>query len=1252
MKHLVRNWLTKNIYLLAAIALFAAAFMLNKYVIDNTAARYYSRLIEKKIREKEKDFKKVTNDVHLLSSLADRRYAEDTLDEVLDTRKGYGIYIFRREAFIEPQLKFWNTQIAVPPATPYYNDTSHVIRLNNGVYIHVVKLMKLDDGKNYSVEALIPVLYKYFVENENLRKEFADVPDAVKRVDIANTITEYPVSDLNGNVLIYLQRTSEHQMQHSNWSIVLVAIGFFFLFLYLHQVADRVREHFGLWYGVLFLVGAIVLLRLGTYYFPDVLDLRQFELFDPAIYGSSFVLSSLGDLLINSLLFTWIVVFINRRFDTSHINPYGEAWKNWVLLCVILTAQVIFTFTFAGIVQSLVADAQISFNVTNFFSLTQYSFIGFVILATLALSFFFLSQILLTVAGRLVGDRNYITFIITGFIGLLLLSFNRNNSIVELNLFVLPWLVVFVWLMQLKIFAGLNLRLNISEVLFWLAIFSSSISAVIIFENRKIEFEQRKRFAEKLTMQADPSGERLLSIAMAYLDNNFLAPNFHRFADRQSNAMLKDSIVKTNFTAYLNKYDTKVYTFNKATEPLYNSDPGSFDTLNTIFRIQGKPTSIPDMAYFERSFDKYSYIFRKEVKDASDSTIGYFFILSDPKRYKSDALIPELFKQSRELVPEYSTVYSYGIYDSLRLVNHYNDYPFPTALQPGQISRDEFRVVSRGDYEELWYRGLPDKVVVIAQKNSSFMEAITLFAYLFSTFLFLLAFYRMVSLLIKSRLQWSAIRQSWQLSIRSQIHSTIISVSLLSFVVIGIATILFFVSRYHRNNQDRLSRAIQIMGNEVKKKIIDHSIFNDGVMLYEPGFNDEMKDLMGEISEIHGTDVNLYDTLGDLKVSSHADIYYRGVLSEKMNPLAFFRLNNLHQVQTVTDEQVGKINYLSIYSPVRDESGNAVAYLNIPSYSTQGELKQEISNFLVTIITLNAFIFLISGAIAVFITNRITSSFTIITQKMRDINLRQVNQEIEWKRNDEIGVLVKEYNKMVQKLEESADALAKSEREGAWRQMARQVAHEIKNPLTPMKLSIQYLQKAIDNNSPDVKTMTGNVARTLIEQIDHLSKIASDFSQFANIGNPRNEVFDLHELLYSLSSLYTATENLDFAWEPVSSKVMVFADKTQLNRLFTNLMQNALEAASSHDLRIVRMHEELDGDHIIVSVSDNGEGIPEQTRSKIFTPNFTTKSSGTGLGLAMSKGIVEQARGEIWFSTIEGEGTVFYVKLPVLRTSN
>jgi nitrogen fixation/metabolism regulation signal transduction histidine kinase len=216
--------------------------------------------------------------------------------------------------------------------------------------------------------------------------------------------------------------------------------------------------------------------------------------------------------------------------------------------------------------------------------------------------------------------------------------------------------------------------------------------------------------------------------------------------------------------------------------------------------------------------------------------------------------------------------------------------------------------------------------------------------------------------------------------------------------------------------------------------------------------------------------------------------------------------------------------------------------------------------------------------------------------------------------------------------------------------MARQVAHEIKNPLTPMKLSIQYLQKANNSDAGNMKDLTANVAKTLVEQIDHLSKIAADFSQFANIGNPKNEVFDLHEMLSSLVSLYETLENLLFKWVPVHGKAMVFADKTQLNRLFTNLLQNAFEACHERDRCVISVSEEITEDHILIKISDNGEGIPEQMQSKIFMPNFTTKSSGTGLGLAMSKTIVEQARGRIWFETSVGEGTVFFVELPLDKT--
>ena len=1230
-----------------AILMFLVAVGVNQFIISNTSSPYYARLIQREVVDKEKDFQRLASDTALLQSLIAKTYDEATLNRIIDNQKRYLFFIYDKDSGTENKLLFWNSQQALPPINIMNeSDASRMVRLNNGLYIHTSKLVSFGN-RHLSVEGLIPVMWKYFVEIENLQKEFAFHAEAGKRVDVTFNPSEYPIRSSYGNVLFYLEKTNTDRPETSWVARLIMLLGVFLLIIYVHQTAQYITQRFNLLAGIVFLAAMIVLMRLVTYYYPDILELRTFELFDPSIYGSSFVFSSLGDLMINSILFCWLMLFISRRLPTQNLRPLRPRWLGWLCIVFALMLLVSLTFVFADILQSLVADAKISFNVTNFFSLTKYSFIGFLILGTLSLSYFFFSQVILNALKQISEGSTYVIILVTLFVGLGILTFTRNPAVLELNLYVLIWLVIYILMMQQKIFSGINNRLNISEVLYWLFVFSFSITGVIIFENKKIEFEQRKSFAEKLSLRADPSSERLLSIALTYFDNDFLQRSFERFKNPADNADLKDSIIKRSFSAYLDKYDTRIFTFDESERPLSNGGPISYDTLNTIFRIQGKETSIADLKYFEKSFDKFSYIYRKEVVDTFGVKMGYFFVLSEPKQYKSDALVPELFRQTKELVPEYAPGYYYGVYNKMDLINYYNDYPFPTKLSPEQLPKFEFEVKKNKDYEELWYRHSGDKVVVIAKKDNSFIEGITLFSYLFSTFILLLFIYRTTAFLVRSRFRKGALSEYFQFSIRSQIHSTIIMVSLLSFLIIGVATILFFIKRYDRNNQDKLSRAIQIMVNEVQNQVADHSSFNNGVLLFETGAHREVEQLMQEISEIHGTDVNLYDTAGTLRVSSNPLIYNKGVLSEKMNPYAYYNLNILKAVQFVAEEQMGKVDYISVYSPVRDEEGNAYAYLNIPSYSTQGELKQEISNFLVTIINLNAFIFLVAGAIALFITNRITHSFTLIGQKMRDINLQKINQEIQWNRKDEIGELVNEYNKMVQKLDHSAEALAKSEREGAWRQMAKQVAHEIKNPLTPMKLSIQYLQKAIDNNSPQVKEMTANVAKTLIEQIEHLSKIASDFSQFANIGNQRNELFDLHDVLYSLASLYDPIENINFSWEPVNQQVILYADKTQLNRLFTNLLQNAIEAPENQHKRNIEVSERINGEYVIVSIKDNGGGIPVHTRDKIFMPNFTTKSSGTGLGLAMSKSIAEQSQGDIWFETINGEGSTFFVKLPL-----
>ncbi len=1260
MKNFYQQVVKKNVFfLLGAAWLFTIAFIIDNYWYSSSSAKYLRKNIESDIQVQERDFDNFLKDTALLGRLVTQHYTGEELNAL--TEKTYSIFLYSNSDTDTTDLKFWNTQLVLPDKSLLEsNQINDLVKLINGRYECVRRQITIEGNKKVIALALILVHREYYLENPQLKREFVNYPQAEKSVNISASQTDYPVKSITGKTLFYLQAKFVAEKEDANWvTVALNIIAIILLLIIVHNAAHYFSTTYGYLKGILFLIGMALFLRSIVYFFPGLLSLRQYELFDPGIYSSSIILNSLGDLLINAFLFCWIVLFIRREVGERRFNFSISTIWYWVALILPVLILVVTTFVFSSIIKSLIANSgtnsRISFNVTNFFSLVNINSLGgFVVLATLSLSFFFLSQIVLQVISPLLKNRRYILFILIAIAGLILLSVIRSYSFVQLNIYVLLWLLAYVWFMQQHMMISSNFKMAISEVLVWLFIFSFSISAIIVIENQRIELQQRMSMAERLSNQADPSSERMLSIALSYFDNDFLADSFDRFRVQSSNHSLKDSLINKNFTAYLDKYDTWIYTFDSSDnhKPLFNDEePYSYDTLDIIFRIEGRPTNVHDLRYFSKSFDSFSYIFKKAVKDTNDHTVGYFFVLSKPKRYKNDALIPELFRPQQEYVSEYSSNSNFAVYRGGRLVDYYNEYQFPTILLPNQVPKLEYEQRKKNGYDELWYKNT-DKVVVIVKKDSYLIESMILIAYLFSTFLILLVVFRFISVLIQTRLRWHLLKQVFQVSLRSQIHGTFIFITLVSIIVISIATIIFFFNRYKRNNLERLSKTIQIMNNQVQAEIKKDEVFNDNVKFYETHSNDYLEKMVRRVAEIHGTDINFYDLNGNLVVSSNLIVYSKGILSEKMNPLAYFSLHNMNLVQFTNDEQMGKVSYQSIYSPVRDADGNAYAYLNSPSFDSQIELKKEISNFLVTIIDLNAFIFLIAGLIALLITNRITASFTLISNKMRAINLGKTNEEIPWHRNDEIGGLVTEYNKMLNKLEGSAAQLAKSEREGAWREMARQVAHEIKNPLTPMKLSIQYLQKAIDNNSPNVKEMTSAVAKTLVEQIDHLSKIAADFSQFANIGNPKSEVFDLHEMLHSLSSLYTATESLEFQWYPIPQRIILFADKTQLNRLFTNLLQNAVEACNNVENKKIVMSEELEDGFIVIKIADNGHGIPLQVQEKIFTPNFTTKSSGTGLGLAMSKNIIEQAKGELWFETNENEGSVFFVRLPLFRVAN
>ncbi len=1251
MKRFLQNILLRKYSLLAlAIVLFILSFVFNKLYTNRSSVAKEGRLAEKYITGRQQDFSSFLQDTLLIRKLVEKKESLQEFNRV--STKRYGIFLYRGDDLGNVWMSFWSDQLVLPPPDIHAReDGEYFLRLLNGYYVVVKQTLSLNGiAEKILSYAMIPVRSSFFIETEYLPQEFFFSGSAEKRVLISEKNTEFPVKAESGKVLFYLDKKASGAVPYNDRRTILLRLGALLaLFLFIHLLVESVAGKNRSWRAVGLLMILLVAIRLFIYYVPSFFNLRQFELFNPAIYGSNPVQRSLGDLFLNSIFFCWIVLFAWAKLQpVENLSARFSKGLKWMAGLLSLGMLIFSTFILASVIRSMVADSKISFDVTDFFSLTQYTVVGFVVLACLSLSYYYFTQLLFRLIFPLFKGRAVLIYFSIGLAGLIYLTIRSGHPSVLFFIPVLMWLLLYTWLVNRQGLLFSRIRINIAGILFWIFVFSVSISAIMLSENKYAEWERRKLFADKLVVQADPSSERLLNIALQYLDNDFLFGNFPRFRDREKSKTLRDSIITENYSGYLNKYDTKLFVFDAENKPLFNEDPTSYDALNTILTVNSKETSIPGLFYYETSVDKFIYITRRAITDSTGHPTGSLFIISNPKQYSSDALFPELFKPFKRNDPENSPIYSTALYDKRRLVSSSNKYPFATSLTPSEVPKDEFERRINGDFNELWYRGGNEKVVVMARKRDTIIETITLFSYIFCSFLFLVAFVQLVSLLFQAIGNRRGLRKLLQPNIRNQVHSTIIFISIFSFLIIGVSTISFFISRYNRNNSDKLSRTMKIMVNEMQKKLADHQTFDDVLKLYDSAANKGLQQLVDEVSDIHGVDVNVYDLDGNLYVSSEANVYNKGVLSKKMDPVAFYHLSRLRQVQHAQEERIGNLSYFSIYAPVRDENRDVYAYLNIPYFTSQPELNQEISNFLVTIINLNAFIFLIAGLIALFITNRITRSFALISDKMREVNLGKMNEEIVWNREDEVGKLVKEYNTMVGKLGESAIALAKSEREGAWREMARQVAHEIKNPLTPMKLSIQYLQKAINNNQPNVKELSSNVANTLVEQIDHLSKIAADFSQFANIGNTNVELFDLHDVIASLKELYRPDHNVDFAWNPVHQRVMVNADKTQMNRLFTNLFANAVEACQGNGICRIEVNEIKDSNTIRVSIKDNGEGIAPEMQERIFIPNFTTKSSGTGLGLAMCKGIVEQAKGKIWFETARGIGTTFHVELPLV----
>ncbi len=396
-----------------------------------------------------------------------------------------------------------------------------------------------------------------------------------------------------------------------------------------------------------------------------------------------------------------------------------------------------------------------------------------------------------------------------------------------------------------------------------------------------------------------------------------------------------------------------------------------------------------------------------------------------------------------------------------------------------------------------------------------------------------------------------------------------------------------------------------------------------------------------DIAFTSGTDIHVYDNHGQIVGSSTPALFTEGLLSSRMASEPFFS----NETSMVQYEDLGNTHYLCAYAPFYNGSFVQIGYIAVPSFVSEIEKAQEVDNLLARLLPPYLLVLFLALFASYWAARGMTAPLYMLTDKMRHFQIGKNDNHIVYTQHDEVGELVERYNAMVDQIEESATKLAKAEREGAWRTMARQIAHEINNPLTPMKLTIQQLQRLRGTDRFDA--YFDQATAMLIEEVDNLARIATSFSTFAKQPEVTASEVDVAQKLSNVITLFRNNDNdVPIRYIGPDKGVIVWADKEQISQVFTNILRNALQAMEGREGAdiIVMLKEAYSAEQIEISISDNGPGIPTEIQPRVFMPNFTTKNTGMGLGLAISKNIVEGTGGKICFETSE-KGTTFFVYL-------
>lgn len=1240
------------VWLILSVSLLTLSFPLYDYLNQQQPLKMVAAKMQVKLEALENGFYDLVNEHELIERLANNDITPDDLTRLKAI--DYGFFVYRNDS-----LLFWNTNTILPDkeAVSQHKYLVTFKKLQNGYYQLIKKPYTDASGAptNIVVAAAQLIKLDYDIQNRYMSNHMNPVfgvsdAIAVSQQDIDDLIDYYPLTCNfdKSNLKIYYD--TDKTKKQVFWSVVALQLlsCLFFLFIVQSLALELVAKR-SPWLGFCFLVVALTILRILAILFDFPITLYNFWLFDRIAFKTLPIFLSPADLLISLTLLLYAASFAHNHLPVEYDTKKWTTIQKYI--AYILTILMAFA-AFCGMVfilRALTIDFNISFildidnliNLKDFYGLVSFCF-------TLLILFFVLLKAAVFIWSLELDNQPQRLLCLLPIIGLYGLLRLGQFADIWAWVFVVPLLAFLAYLYYAKIVVLHTYRyFTFRRLAFWVFAYTAMGTVILFGFSGEREKEIRKLIAENIAKQRESSTEfNFESVAKTITMTDDVVRAFYRNPNIEEET-LAERVKNTIMGAHFNHYDIKIYNFDSLGHPL-RAENNAAQLIDYEIKITHRFKTDNDYLFtaVNPATGNYMYLSKLPIFDTeSPMPIGYMVIEMIPKSNRSSNVYPELTIEDKFRQPEEANQYSYAIYHKDKLETAAGDYDYNYFREKLFSKSDTLgRFVSQNGYSHFVFTERESQTVVVSHKLYGLLTLLSLSSYLFVFAVVVMAGILSIVAIAQKHNFYLGLRDLLFATLRKRVNLAIVSILLLSFTVIAVITSTYLYNRSTENYRKRLEQKQQeiLMAFE---DALQKNRSEDPLTANQQ--NENLFPIVSKLSEIHGIDINLFNADGVLRSCSQPTIFEKKLIAGIIDPTAYYQIKHLHRLRYMQNERIAELSYLASYLPMKNDNGGLIGILNIPYFSKEKELRQELSTFFLTLINVYMLLLIASGMLGIYLANSITNPLVMIGEKLKNVRLGQKNEQLTWSDDDEIGALVKQYNLTIEELENSAERLASTERQHAWQEMARQVAHEIKNPLTPMKLSIQHLQRAYKEGRPNLKEMTERVTQTIVEQIDTLSQIASEFSNFAKMPKPQNEIFDIRDIIKNVVNLLenTTTARLHKIVPP--EPCSVYADRNQLLRVFNNLIKNSIQAIPDDQQGIIVINVKKTSNWIIVAVVDNGIGIDDEKKENVFTPNFTTKSSGMGLGLAMSRNIIEGAYGKIWFESKENEGTTFFIRLPV-----